>query len=115
MPVLPVPLVATVFARDPGRAFTELELKADVLRLAGDLAERGARVHVPRCDLDYAITVGLRMLVLRRVVLEEGGLLRAAPGERPLLDYYAGSVAHLLPSRTDARSAEATANTAPAA
>lgn len=115
VPVLPVPLVATVFARDPGRAFTELELKADVLRLAGELADRGARVHVPRRDLDYAITVGLRMLVLRRVVLEEGGLLRAAPAERALLDYYAGSVAHLLPDRTDARSEKAAANAAPAA
>jgi len=102
VPVLPVPLVATVFARDPGRAFTDLELKADVLRLAGDLAERGARVHVPRRDLDYAISVGLRMLVLRHAVVESDGLFRAVPEERGLLDYYAGSVAHLLPSRADA-------------
>ena len=28
---------------------------------------------------------------------EESGLLRAVPGERPLLESYAGSVAHLLP------------------
>jgi glycerol-3-phosphate O-acyltransferase len=115
VPVLPVPLVATVFAREPGRGFTELELKADVLRLAGELAECGAKLHVPRHDLDYAITVGLRMLVLRHVVVEADGLLRAAPDERLLLDYYAGSVAHLLPPLAEARSAAASAHAAPAA
>lgn len=114
VPVLPVPLVATVFAGAPGRSFTELELKTEVLRLADLLAARGARLHVPRRDLDYAITVGLRMLRLRHAVLEEDGLLRAAPAERLLLDYYAGSVAHLLPPAA-ARSAEATAKAAPAA
>jgi len=114
VPVLPVPLVATVFARDPERAFTELELKTEVLRLAGELGAAGARLHVPRKDLDYALGVGLRMLVLRHAVVEEEGLLRAAPAERPLLDYYAGSVRHLLPPAA-ARSAEAAANAAPAA
>ena len=115
VPVLPVPLVATLFSREPGRAFTELELKAGVVRLAGELAGRGARVHVPRSDLDYAIGVGLRMLVLRRVVREEDGLYRASPAEGLLLDYYAGSIAHLLPPLTEARGAEAAANSAPAA
>jgi glycerol-3-phosphate O-acyltransferase len=114
VPVLPVPLVATLFARERDRGFTELELKAGVLRLAGELSARGARVHVPRRDLDYAITVGLRMLVLRHSVVEADGLYRAAPGE-VLLDYYAGSVAHLLPPLADARSAAVTANAAPAA
>jgi len=55
------------------------------------------------------------MLVLRHVVVEADGLLRAAPGERLLLDYYAGSVAHLLPTAAEARSAEITANPAAAA
>ena len=97
VPVLPVPLVATAFVRSPGLAFTELELKAEVLRLAGELEGAGARVHVPRRDLDYAITAGLRMLVLRRAVLEEDGLLRASPSDGPLLSYYASSVSHLFP------------------
>ncbi len=115
IPVLPVPLVATVFSRAPGRSFTELELKTEVLRLAAELTGRGAKVHVPRRDLEYALTVGLRMLVLRHAVVEKDGLLYAPPGSRSLLDYYAGSVAHFLPSVEKARSAERTANTAPAA
>jgi glycerol-3-phosphate O-acyltransferase len=98
IPVLPVPLVATAFVRSPGRAFTELELKTEVLRLAGELEKAGARLHVPRRDLDYAITAGLRMLVLRRAVLEDEGLLRASAEEGPLLGYYASSVSHLFAS-----------------
>ncbi len=96
IPVVPVPLVATVLARDPERAWSELELKADVLRLMKELESRGAHVYVPRGDQDYAITVGLRMLTLRRLVVEREGLYAVRRGELPLLTYYARSIAHLF-------------------
>jgi len=96
IPVVPVPLVATVFVRDPERAWSELELKAEVLALMEDLEDRGAHVYVPRKDQDYAITVGLRMLTLRRLVEEKNGLYSARAEELPLLTYYANSVAHLF-------------------
>jgi glycerol-3-phosphate O-acyltransferase len=96
IPVLPVPLVATVFAREPERAFTELELKVKVQELMEQLEGSGARIHVPRHDREYAILVGLRMLVLRHIVDEQDGLLRARPGELGLLAYYAGSIEHLF-------------------
>jgi glycerol-3-phosphate O-acyltransferase len=51
---------------------------------------------VPRQDLDYALSVGLRMLRLRHLVDEAGGLYRARAREAPLLAYYANSIAHLL-------------------
>lgn len=95
IPVVPVPLVAAVFVREPGRARSELELKAEVLDLLRDLAARGAHVYVPRRDQDYAIVVGLRMLTLRRLVDEKEGLFTARPEELPLLRYYANSIAHL--------------------
>ena len=95
IPVVPVPLVATVFVREPDRARSELELKAEVLTLLRDLAARGAHVYVPRKDQDYAIVVGLRMLTLRRLVEEKEGLFVARPEELPLLRYYANSIAHL--------------------
>ena len=96
VPAVPVPLVATAFVREPGRAWSELELKAAVLGLMQDLEARGAHVYVPRGDQDYAITVGLRMLTLRRLVEEAQGIYRARPEEMPLLEYYANSIAHLL-------------------
>jgi len=94
VPVLPVPLVATVFARQSGRSLTELELKAGVVKLVEALEARGATLHVPRHDLEYAIAFGVRSLVLRRVVAAEGGLLRVREEELPLLRYYAGSIEH---------------------
>jgi glycerol-3-phosphate O-acyltransferase len=96
IPVVPVSLVATVFVREPGRAWSELELKGEVLRLMEELDRRGAHVYVPRGDQDYAITVGLRMLTLRRLVEDAGGLYHARPEELPLLTYYARSIAHLF-------------------
>jgi glycerol-3-phosphate O-acyltransferase len=96
VPVLPVPLVATVFLASPERALSELEVKARAWELTAALAAAGAHVYVPRRDQDYAIAVGLRALALRHLIDEEGGLYRARAAEAPLLAYYAGSIAHLV-------------------
>lgn len=106
IPVVPVSLVATVFVRDTARGWSELELKAEVLRLLEELEAGGAHVYVPRKDQDYAIGVGLRMLTLRRLVTEDGGSFRVATGEAPMLAYYANSIAHLFEQK-GARSAAA--------
>ena len=77
---------------------SEIELKAAALGLIRALDGSGARVYLPRADQDYAVTVGLRMLTLRHLVIEDGGLFRANPDEHALLAYYANAVAHLLPT-----------------
>jgi len=94
VPALPVALVAQVFVRHPQRAFSELELKAEVFRQIGALEARGAHVYIPRQDHDYAIGVGLRMLTLRRIVEEHDGLYSANTAEAPILAYYANAIAH---------------------
>jgi glycerol-3-phosphate O-acyltransferase len=96
VPVLPVPLIATVFVRRGDKAISEMELKGEVGRLVEQLQARGAHVYVPRKDFDYAVNVGLRMLRLRRLVGEREGLYYAQSEELPLLRYYANSIAHLL-------------------
>ena len=96
VPVVPVPLIAAVFVSQPQRALSELELKAEVGRLLARLQAAGAHVYIPRGDLDYALSVGLRMLRLRHLVEEEQGLFRARQEELPLLAYYANSIAHLI-------------------
>ena len=53
-------------------------------------------VYIPRRDLDYALTVGLRMLRLRHLVEEREGGFSAVEEELPLLRYYANSIDHLL-------------------
>jgi glycerol-3-phosphate O-acyltransferase len=96
VPVLPVPLVASVLLRDEARALSELELKAAVHALMDRIEAGGGHVYVPRTDRDYALTVGLRMLTLRGLVDEHDGLFQAHPAEVTLLRYYANSIAHLV-------------------
>ena len=96
IPAVPVALVATVFLRDPSRAVSELELKGEVFELSRRLEAAGAHVYVPRGDQDYAITVGLRMLTLRRLVTAREGVFRVVDAEVPLLRYYANSIRHLI-------------------
>jgi glycerol-3-phosphate O-acyltransferase len=99
VPVLPVSLVASAFVEDPERRWSLLELKAHVFALMQRLGGAGAHLYVPRQDQDYAIEVGLRMLVLRRLVGEHEGLFRPVPAELHVLRYYANSIVHLLPER----------------
>ncbi len=97
VPVLPVSLVATVFVRHPLRSMSELEVKAKAQSLIDDLEARGAYVHIAHADRDYAVTMGLRMLVRRHFVRESDGLFRAGKDEHGMLRYYANSIEHFLP------------------
>jgi len=96
IPVLPLPLVALVFERNPGKAMSELEIKSGAEALIERLEAAGAHIYIPRRDRDYAITAGLRMMLQRHLVEERDGLYAADPAEATLLGYYANSIAHLL-------------------
>ena len=96
VPVVPVPLIASVLLSNDEKTISELELKSGVEQLIEKLEAGGAHVYIPRKDLDYAVTVGLRMLRLRRLVEEKDGLYSVCPPEVPLLRYYANSISHLL-------------------
>jgi glycerol-3-phosphate O-acyltransferase len=96
IPVLPVPLVATVLLAQGERAIGELELKSAVGALVQRLEAANARLYLPRGDWDYAVGAGLRMLTLRHLVDETDGLYRARASETTLLAYYANSIAHLI-------------------
>lgn len=95
VPVLPVSLVAELFVTEPGRFWTEAEVRARAQELQKQYESLGAHVYVPRSDPDYSVLVGLRMLTLRRLVLEEEGRFRVNPAELPVLRYYANAIAHL--------------------
>jgi len=96
IPVLPVSLVATVFLRNHDAGWSELEVKSAAYDLILRLEKAGAHIYLPRGDLDYAIGVGLRMLLLRRIVAEQDGLYRADPAEAALLSYYANAIEPLV-------------------
>ena len=95
IPVVPVALVADVLVTESNRRWTKLELKAAVQERVDELKLSGAQVYITRDDDDYTIDVGLRMLTLRHLVLDDKGILSAAPEALPLLRYYANSIGHL--------------------
>lgn len=111
IPVLPVSLVATVLLDHPGQALSTLELKAQAQRKMDELQARGAHIYVPRNDMEYAIDVGLRMLLLRRIAIEENGLIRPAAEEQTVLRYYANAIAHFWPNGSANASAVSVENT----
>ncbi len=96
IPVAPVPLIASVFAENPKKNFSDLEIKARVQRLIDELEDKGARVYIPRSDRNYTIEVGLRMLTLRHIVLENNQFYQASPEEMDILRYYSNSIAHFF-------------------
>ncbi len=94
VPVLPVPLIASVFDEAGEEQLSRIELMARVQGLIDTLRARGVHVHIPRRDVDYALEAGLRILTMRHLVIETDGLCQASPRERTVLRYYANSIAH---------------------
>ena len=95
VPALPVSLVATALLAGGDRGLSSLELKGAVFELMQPSAAAGAHVHIPRSDQEYAVEVGLRMLMLRHLVELNDGVYRPNPREHALLAYYANAIAHL--------------------
>ena len=96
VPALPVSLVSTAMLEAGDKPLSLLDIKQRVSALIGELERRGSYVHIPRADRDYAISVGLRMLTLRHLVLEKDENYRANPKELMLLKYYANAIVHLF-------------------
>jgi glycerol-3-phosphate O-acyltransferase len=99
IPVLPVSLMATVFTQQGNNAISELELKVAVHTLTEKLETKNARVYIPHADADYALSVGLRMLTMRHLVVEKDGLYSVNSDEQPMLQYYANSIAHYFDTK----------------
>ncbi|MEL6999019.1 MAG: 1-acyl-sn-glycerol-3-phosphate acyltransferase, partial [Pseudomonadota bacterium] len=94
VPVLPVSLLARVLL-EADRPLSSFDLKLNVSDHLDVLHARGAHSHIPRADLDYAVEVGLRMLLLRSLVVETDDGLAVAPGEDAVLEFYANAIGHL--------------------
>lgn len=99
IPVTPVPLVAAAllsFEQSVVRRDALLErmdtLRDRLLEVNGKVVRGGARI-------EEVWDRAWRMLRLRRLVVAEGTSLVILPRGRPLLEYYANSIAHLVPIR----------------
>jgi len=113
IPILPVALVATVFRNakqydQSAIKLSEIDIKRRVTVLIDHLVAGGAHVYIPRNNLDYAVTVGLRMLELRHLLINDDGWYALAPENEDVLDFYASSIEHfdtvIQPSETTGNS-----------
>ena len=91
VPALPIPLVAECLLSAPD-GINEFDLKDRVYRRIDALRAQGVTVIVPTSTRSWTIDNALNMLMLRRLVSEEGGIYRLAPDSHVLLAYYANSL-----------------------
>jgi glycerol-3-phosphate O-acyltransferase len=92
VPVLPVPLIASLLLKNGSMSRDELEAA-----VAGSLHElEGAQVHLPRNNRDYAVEFGLRNLRERGLLKEHAGRIGLVPAKEDLAQFYANSIKHLM-------------------
>ena len=95
VPVLPVSLISTVLLDGDKQPISEEQLRNLSSKELDRLLANGAYMHIPRDDLNYAVEVGLRMLVLRRALELKHGMYHFKPDEKELIQYYANAITHL--------------------
>ncbi len=95
VPILPVPLIASILEAQTGPIRRE-DLVIETGLRHEKLTASTAHVHIPRGDLDYAVETGLRMLLLRHLVTETPDGIAVVAGQEAVLTFYANSIRHLL-------------------
>ena len=99
IPVTPVPLAAAALL-----SFGQTVVKQDALlermdQLRDRLTEVNGKVVRGGARIAEIWDRAWRMLRMRRLVVADGDTLVVLPRGRPLLEYYANSIAHLIPIR----------------
>jgi len=92
IPVLPVPLAATVLLENRDRWISEFDLKAQIYNLMEELKSKGVTVNVPDKNRESVIDITINMLRIRKMFIESDGLIRADAGMIDVLSYYANSI-----------------------
>jgi glycerol-3-phosphate O-acyltransferase len=95
VPILPVSLISTVLLDGDQKPLSQEQVQKLAREELDRLLANGAYMHIPRKSLDYAVEVGLRMLILRRALELKDGLYHFKAKEEELIRYYANAIAHL--------------------
>ena len=99
MPVLPVPLMATVIRDRGDEGVSRSEARVAAFRILETLEDRPGEPDIPREDWEPAVELGLQLLIQRQMVKADEGRLRILEPRRHFVDYYANSIGHLIPAR----------------
>ncbi len=102
VPVTPVPLVCAAIQSFDSDFIPKAALLERIEEMQGVLHELNARVLATDQDPGEILSRAWRMLSMRRVIAEEGQGYLVLPRGRPLVSYYANSIAHLLGPFVDA-------------
>lgn len=97
IPVTPVPLVAASILSFGSSLVRHDELLDRIDAFRDELLRRGATLVQPDRQADAILDRAWRTLAMRRLVVRQGDAFVVFPRQRPLLEYYANSVQHLLP------------------
>ena len=95
VPVLPVPLVATVLEDAPD-GLTRAELIEKTSTRIAQLEGIGAHLHLPDKDAEAAVDAGLQVLSMRHLVQDTGEKIKIVDTERATIAFYANSIRHLV-------------------
>jgi glycerol-3-phosphate O-acyltransferase len=97
IPVTPVPLAAAALLSLGGSVVPRARLLERMDEIRDRLAERDAKIVRNELPVAEVWRRARLMLTMRRLVQERGEELVILPSARPLLEYYANSIRHLLP------------------
>ena len=96
VPITPVAAVAWAYRNLADPAPGKAQLRDHLLEVLARAQERNLPLYLPRGSYQRSFDVGLRVLLLRRILVQEEGRLVLPAHKAPLLDYYAHGVSHLL-------------------
>ncbi len=94
VPILPAPLVSTVFLSAPEESLDSFEVKRRVHDLIRTLQSNGAPIRANEIPKERTIQRAIDMLRYRGMVIEDNGHYRLDPAARELTEFYAHSIAH---------------------
>lgn len=96
IPILPVPLIATVFVRNPQARLRSIDLIVEVDRLIDELIHGGAAMRDEEKPRNSTLLQSLQLLQRRGILVEDRDHYFAGPDSSALLHYYANSISHWL-------------------
>ena len=92
IPVLPLPLLASVALEHRDSWESALALKTFALNKIDRLREQGAPIRITAGACESVLSNALNTLCARKMLEQKNGLLRAAPDAEDVLTYYANSI-----------------------
>jgi glycerol-3-phosphate O-acyltransferase len=96
VPVTPVPLACAALQSFDGDFISHRQLISRMSEMRDVLRELNARVVHQEGGIEEIFDRAWRMLSMRRILVRVGDGYSILPGNRPLVSYYANSIAHLL-------------------